>query len=267
MQILALLTMERPRAYTGKDLCDEKTRLLSWMTPIDHQETIIGQYVKSADGKKPAFQDEEDVPDGSKCATFCAAVAHINNERWSGVPILLKAGKGRLLVFQHQCRTFTGSALEKTGALVTVNFHSTPNALIFDEMTPNRMIIRVQPDEGIFLRVNTLVPDLEVKTEAVDLDMSYRGTQVPEAYEALLFDAMKGVCSRRVRADEIDASWTLWAPMLKYLEEEDITPREYSYGESYTQVPGAKLSLTLIGSTGPQGLEEFVASCQSKVPR
>ena len=100
MQILALLTMERPRSYTGKDLCDEKTRVLSWMPPIDHQQTIIGQYVKSADGSKPAFQDEEDVPNGSKCVTFCAAVARIENERWSGVPIMLMAGKGRPCVNQ-----------------------------------------------------------------------------------------------------------------------------------------------------------------------
>ena len=95
MQILALLTMERPKSFTGQDLGSEKTRVLSWMPPIDHQRTLIGQYVKSTDGSKPAFQDEEDVPDGSRCVTFCAAEARIENERWSGVPMLLKAGKGR----------------------------------------------------------------------------------------------------------------------------------------------------------------------------
>ena len=95
MQILALLTMERPKSFTGQDLGSEKTRVLSWMPPIDHQRTLIGQYVKSTDGTKPAFQDEDDVPNGSRCVTFCAAEARIENERWSGVPILLKAGKGR----------------------------------------------------------------------------------------------------------------------------------------------------------------------------
>ena len=94
MQILALLTMERPKSFTSKDLCDEKARVLSWMTPIDHKRTIVGQYIRSADGSKPAFQDEEDVPEGSKCVTFCAAATYIENERWSGVPILLIAGKG-----------------------------------------------------------------------------------------------------------------------------------------------------------------------------
>ena len=64
------------------------------MLPFEYDETIIGQYGKSSDGQKPAFKDEEDVPEDSRCATFCAAVGHIENERWAGVPFLLKAGKG-----------------------------------------------------------------------------------------------------------------------------------------------------------------------------
>ena len=64
------------------------------MAPIEYADTIIGQYGRSADGEKPAFKDEDDVPDDSQCATFCAAVGHIDNERWAGVPFLLKAGKG-----------------------------------------------------------------------------------------------------------------------------------------------------------------------------
>lgn len=69
--------------------------MLAWMPPIEYADTIIGQYGKSSDGEKPAFKDEEDVPDDSRCATFCATVGHIENERWAGVPFLLKAGKGR----------------------------------------------------------------------------------------------------------------------------------------------------------------------------
>lgn len=72
-----------------------QARVLDWMLPIEHVHTIIGQYGKSSDGEKPAFKDEQDVPNDSRCATFCAAVGHIENERWAGVPFLLKAGKGR----------------------------------------------------------------------------------------------------------------------------------------------------------------------------
>ena len=94
MQILTLITMERPRSYGADDLCNEKARVLSWMPPVDHNHTLVGQYVASADGSKPGFRDEEDVPNDSRCVTFCAAVLTIENERWSGVPILMKAGKG-----------------------------------------------------------------------------------------------------------------------------------------------------------------------------
>jgi len=68
--------------------------LLEAIPAIENVETIIGQYGKSEDGEKPAFKDEKDVPNDSKCITFCAAVARIENERWTGVPFLLKAGKG-----------------------------------------------------------------------------------------------------------------------------------------------------------------------------
>lgn len=71
------------------------------MPVIDHTETIVGQYAKSEDGEKPAFKDEEDVPDDSRCVTFCAAIAHINNERWTDVPFILKAGKGLELAFSQ----------------------------------------------------------------------------------------------------------------------------------------------------------------------
>lgn len=84
-----------------------QVRVLDWIRPINDEDTIIGQYVKSEDGEKPAFKDEEDVPDDSRCATFCAAIAHIANERWNGVPFFLQAGKGILVVVVHRQRMLT----------------------------------------------------------------------------------------------------------------------------------------------------------------
>ena len=78
-----------------------QVRVLDWIQPINVEDTIIGQYVKSEDGEKPAFKDEDDVPDDSRCATFCAAIAHVGNERWNGVPFFLQAGKGILVVLAH----------------------------------------------------------------------------------------------------------------------------------------------------------------------
>ena len=86
---------------------DLQVRVLDWIQPIKVEDTIIGQYARSEDGKKPAFKDEEDVPDGSRCATFCAAIAQIDNERWNGVPFFLKAGKGILTPVVHKQRMLT----------------------------------------------------------------------------------------------------------------------------------------------------------------
>ncbi|KAL9098806.1 MAG: hypothetical protein Q9163_005594 [Psora crenata] len=234
MQTLAFLTMERPKSFSAEDMCSEKVRVLNWVPPIEHESTLIGQYSKSADGEKPAFRDEDDVPDDSRCVTFCAALVRIENERWSGVPFILKAGKET-------------PALDKSEGVITINFRQSSNASIFGTMAPNRMTIRIQPNEGLFLTVNSSVPSIENRTEASDLDLSYHGREIPEAYQVLLLDALKGDFTRSVRADEVDASWAIFTPLLKYLEDKQVVPREYPYG-----------------STGPQGLDEFIAHHQYK---
>lgn len=236
-QILALLTMERPRSFSANDLCAEKARVLDWMLPIEHVNTIIGQYSKSLEGEKPAFKDEEDVPNDSRCATFCAAVGHIENERWAGVPFLLKAGK----------------ALKESLTEIKIHFKPSTNATIFSTqpLPSNTMTIRVQPSEGVFLSINTFVPSISTKqTSVMDLDLTYHGREIPDAYEVLLLDALKGDEARSVRGDELDASWKIWTPLLRYLDDEDaevMRPREYAYG-----------------SNGPEGLDEFIASYRSK---
>ena len=91
-------------------------------------------------------------------------------------------------------------------------------------MAPNNMTIRFQPNEIIHLTINILVPALGVKTELINLNLSCRGRQIPGAYEALLLDA--GDSSRDVRAAEIDARWKIFTPLLKYLEEEKVVPKD-----------------------------------------
>ncbi|MCJ1453234.1 Glucose-6-phosphate 1-dehydrogenase [Mycoblastus sanguinarius] len=234
-QILALLTMERPRSFSANDLCNEKVRVLSWMPPIAPTNTLVGQYGPSTGGSKPAFKDEEDVPNDSRCVTFCAAIAHIDNERWSGVPFLLKAGK----------------ALNESKTIITINFLPSPNTHIFGPLSPNQLTIRIQPDEGVFLKINSFRPTLgpDTKIEPTDLDLTYRGREIPEAYEALLLDALKGDYSRSVRRDELDESWRVWTPLLHFLDEErdDTVPIQYPYG-----------------STGPEGLGELMESHRHK---
>lgn len=96
LQVLTLLAMERPISFSAEDIRDEKVRVLRGIDAIEPKNVIIGQYGKSLDGSKPSYKEDDTVPKDSRCATFCAMVAYIKNERWDGVPFILKAGKGEL---------------------------------------------------------------------------------------------------------------------------------------------------------------------------
>jgi glucose-6-phosphate 1-dehydrogenase len=96
LQVLTLIAMERPISFSAEDVRDEKVRVLRAMSPIEPKNVIIGQYAKSADGTKPGYKDDKTVPPDSRCPTFAALVCFIKNERWDGVPFIMKAGKGML---------------------------------------------------------------------------------------------------------------------------------------------------------------------------
>lgn len=98
LQVLTLLAMERPISFSAEDIRDEKVRVLRGMPPIEPKNVIIGQYEKSLDGSKPGYKEDDTVPKESRCPTFASMVAYIKNERWDGVPFILKAGKGKSLV-------------------------------------------------------------------------------------------------------------------------------------------------------------------------
>jgi len=87
--------MERPISFSAEDIRDEKVRVLRGMPAIEPKNVIIGQYEKSLDGSKPGYKDDDTVPKDTRCPTFASMVAYIKNERWDGVPFILKAGKGR----------------------------------------------------------------------------------------------------------------------------------------------------------------------------
>ena len=96
LQVLTLLAMERPISFSSEDVRDEKVRVLRGIPPIEPKDVIIGQYGKSLDGNKPGYKEDDTVPQDSRCPTFCSLVAYIKNERWDGVPFIMKAGKGKI---------------------------------------------------------------------------------------------------------------------------------------------------------------------------
>ena len=113
----------------------------------------------------------------------------------------------------------------------------------------NELIIQIQPKEGVRLKMNAKDPGLELKTVATELDLTYKGIvedpDLPEAYEALLLDALRGDFSLSVREDELEASWKIFTPLLHHLEStKDVVPEGYPYGKPFTHKPPKTMPLT-----------------------
>ncbi|KAJ5119032.1 hypothetical protein N7526_010669 [Penicillium atrosanguineum] len=215
LQVLTLLAMERPISFSSEDIRDEKVRVLRAMDAIEPKNVIIGQYGRSLDGSKPGYLEDDTVPKDSRCPTFCALVAYIKNERWDGVPFILKAGK----------------ALNEQKTEVRIQFKDVTSG-IFKDIPRNELVIRVQPNESVYIKMNSKLPGLSMQTVVTELDLTYRrrfsDLKIPKAYESLILDAFKGDHSNFVRDDELDASWRMFSPLLHYLDDnKEIIPMEY----------------------------------------
>ncbi|XP_043693676.1 glucose-6-phosphate 1-dehydrogenase, chloroplastic-like [Telopea speciosissima] len=225
LQILALFAMETPVSLDAEDIRNEKVKVLRSMRPLQIDDLIIGQYKGHMAGGKsyPGYTDDPTVPNDSLTPTFAAAALFIDNARWDGVPFLMKAGK----------------ALYTKGAEIRVQFRHVPGNLYkwnfgtdLDKAT-NELVLRVQPDEAIYLRINNKVPGLGMRLDRSDLNLLYKARypkEIPDAYERLLLDAIEGERRLFIRSDELDAAWALFTPLLKELEERKIAPELYPYG-------------------------------------
>ncbi|XP_044493462.1 glucose-6-phosphate 1-dehydrogenase, chloroplastic-like [Mangifera indica] len=225
LQILALFAMETPVSLDAEDIRNEKVKVLRSMKPLLLEDLIVGQYKGHSKGGKsyPAYTDDPTVPKDSLTPTFAAAALFINNARWDGVPFLMKAGK----------------ALHTKRAEIRVQFRHVPGNLFkrnfgtdLDKAT-NELVLRLQPDEAIYLKINNKVPGLGMRLDRSDLNLLFRSKyprEIPDAYERLLLDAVEGERRLFIRSDELDAAWALFTPLLKDLEEKKIAPELYPYG-------------------------------------
>ncbi|KAL2938574.1 Glucose-6-phosphate 1-dehydrogenase chloroplastic [Bienertia sinuspersici] len=221
----ALFAMETPVSLDAEDTRNEKVKVLRSMRTLQLQDVVVGQYKGHNNGGKSyqGYTDDPTVPKNSLTPTFAAAALFIDNARWDGVPFLMKAGK----------------ALNTRRAEIRVQFRHVPGNLYkrdfgtdLDKAT-NELVLRVQPDEAIFLKINNKVPGLGMRLDRSDLNLlystRYRG-EIPDAYERLLLDAMEGERRLFIRSDELDAAWSLFTPVLKELEEKKVAPELYPYG-------------------------------------
>ena len=136
---------------------------------------------------------------------------------------------------------------------------------IFQNIPRNELVIRVQPNESVYIKMNSKLPGLSMQTVQTELDLTYRrrfsDLKIPEAYESLILDAMKGDHSNFVRNDELDASWRIFTPLLHYLDgNKEIIPMEYPYGKcSGTRIHCSCTDISA-GSRGPAVLDDFTSS-------
>jgi len=212
LQVLTMIGMEPPIAWDANSVRDEKVKVLRALRPIRGEDiltqTVRGQYAAGSirGDKVPGYREEPDVAKDSETETFVAMRLAIDNFRWGGVPFVLRSGK----------------RLRRRLAEVVLHFKPLPHRL-FDAAgggaaTPNQLVLRIQPDEGISLRFGAKVPGGGVAIRDVAMDFLFGaafGSSSPEAYERLLLDAMRGDATLFTRDDEVEAQWAFIDPILE----------------------------------------------------
>jgi glucose-6-phosphate 1-dehydrogenase len=200
LQLLALTAMEAPSRFEATAIRDEKVKVFRAIRPMKREDvftdTIRGQYRK--------YRDEPGVPPNSETATYGAMKLHIDNWRWQDVPFLLRSGKAM------PCRT----------TQIVIQFRQAPH-MMFEggpraAFQSNRLVIQVQPAEGIQLHFHTKVPDAGMKLRLTDLNFNFQDKfsgGMPEAYQRLLLDLMQGDASLFARADEAELAWSVIDPI------------------------------------------------------
>jgi glucose-6-phosphate 1-dehydrogenase len=208
LQLLTLVAMEPPSSFNAEAVRNEKVKLLESIRPIALADTVRGQYA--------GYAGTEGVASGSQTATYAALKLYIDNWRWQGVPFYLRSGK----------------ALSRKTSEIIIEFQSPPH-LMFNlpeggsGITPNILSLCIQPDEGIHLRFEAKIPDMEQEMRSVDMDFHYRSSfdeLLPEAYERLLLEALSGDASLFTRSDSIEAAWRLLDPVLQGWETGSTPP-------------------------------------------
>ncbi|TWU39663.1 glucose-6-phosphate dehydrogenase [Novipirellula artificiosorum] len=201
LQLMMITAMEPPARYDAAMVRDEKVKVLHSirrMTGGDFaSDTVRGQY--------KGYLKEEGVPANSDTETYAVLKLYCDNWRWKGVPFYLRSGKGM------SCRT----------TQIVVQFKNVPH-ILFGEKTRepvgNRLVMQVQPAEGIQLHFETKVPDSEMKTRTSTLDFSFSNTpggkSLPDSYQRLLLDALTGDASLFARSDEVELAWGIIDPIL-----------------------------------------------------
>lgn len=226
LQMLATTLMEEPVSLEPAHIRQRRMEFISQLEPLLPEQiaarVLFGQYsAGEVDGATTrGYLQELGIPDISRTETAVAGKILVNNDRWQGVPIYFRAGK----------------RLEESVTEITIKFKEPLNKMFSQIQTPqsgNILTLRIQPNEGVIVRLNVKKPGLALEMEEASMQFSYR-TQfqmgLVEAYEKLLYDAIQGDTTLFPHAKDIDASWRFVQPILDHLAQEDVQPQLYKGG-------------------------------------
>jgi glucose-6-phosphate 1-dehydrogenase len=209
MQLMALVAMEEPMSFDAESLRIEKLKVLSSVVLPKRLDlaTARGQYAAGwAGGEKViGFCEEEGIKKTSTTETYAAVTLHVDTRRWAGVPFYLRTGK-RL-----------GRRVTEVAVVFKRAPHLPFSTTATEELTPNTLVIRVQPDEGMTIRFGAKVPGTAMEIRDVNMDFAYGGSfteSSPEAYERLILDVLLGDPPLFPRHEEVELSWKILDPIL-----------------------------------------------------
>jgi len=222
-QLVTLTAMEPPSSFRADAVRDEQAKVLRAVQPYTPEEvlrrTVRGQYgAGNVDGKPhPGYREEPHVDPQSTTETFVALKLFVDNWRWADVPIYLRTGK----------------CLPKRETTIAIQFKRPPFMLFRDtpveQLDPNRLVLHIQPDEGIVLSFGAKVPGPQLRLGNVDMSFDYGdyfGSEPSTGYERLLYDCMTGDATLFQRADMVEAGWTVVEPILDVWKA--LPPRDFS---------------------------------------
>lgn len=227
LQMLSMIAMEPPSRLHPEDIRDEKVKALRSLRPFASDEEVArnvvrGQYGEGAlKGKElPAYRQEDSVALDSQTETYVGARVYVDNFRWAGVPFYIRTGK-RLPV--------------KTTEVV-IEFKNVPDNVLFanrHDLSPNLLVIRVNPMEGIYIKINAKKPGADNAIQPVVMEFCQScliGINTPEAYERLIYDAARGESTYFTRWDEVAQAWSFVDRMAQAWKKETSELHGYAAG-------------------------------------
>ncbi len=212
MQVLCLTAMEPPVAFDADSVREEKVKVLKAVRPIPEDDVgeaaVRGQYDGGwvfGEGAR-GYREEENVAPDSETETYVALKLLVDNWRWAGVPFYVRAGK----------------RMPKKATEISIQFHKTPHTPFSgpdtEGLEPNVLVIRVQPEEGVSLKIGAKVPGSGFEVRSVNMDLLYGSAfleEAPDAYQRLLLDLMLGDPTLFIRADEAEGAWRILQPVME----------------------------------------------------